>query len=384
MSGLAAMAIPFLHDGHKRELAAVEPAVVAERGYETIMRPSSSDQRPRERLRRLGIPSWATGADADFPGLLIRIYGPTGQRVSCQWKPRRPVRNRDGKPMKYASPNGQTSRLDVHPRNTSAMPDPTIPLWITEGVKKADALTSRGLCVVALSGVYNWRSQHGTLGDWEDVTLKGREVVVCFDSDARTNPNVARAMIRLGRWLQSKGAKPVRYLITPAEVDGQPVKGADDFLAAGGSLEELQAAATTTPPAPDIADDTFTDARLAETIADDVLTDRFIWVAVWVGSHGTVGAGRAAPMSRWPRRSDSTHWTASARCSPTYERERRRRRWTVGGRCCPRAGRGRCSAWHAALSSAVLMDWTVTPTCSTHPRALSTSRPAGWGHTTRY
>jgi hypothetical protein len=37
--------------------------------------------------------------------------------------------------------------------------------------------------------------------------------------------------------------------------------------------------ATTTPPNPDTADDTFSDARLAETIADDVLTDRFVWVS---------------------------------------------------------------------------------------------------------
>jgi uncharacterized protein DUF3854 len=93
------------------------------------------------------------------------MYGPTGQLVSHQWKPRRPVRNRDGKPMKYASPKGCPNRLDVHPRNVAAMPDPTVELWVTEGIKKADALTSRGLCAIAITGVYNWRSQHGTLGE---------------------------------------------------------------------------------------------------------------------------------------------------------------------------------------------------------------------------
>src|SRR5450755_422333 len=75
---------------------------------------------------------------------------------------------------------GQHSRLDVHPRNQAAMADPTGPLWITEGVKKADSLTSRGLCVVALTGVFNWRHNLGTLGDWEDVPIKGREVTICF------------------------------------------------------------------------------------------------------------------------------------------------------------------------------------------------------------
>ena len=104
-------------------------------------------------------------------------------------------------------------------------------------------------------------------------------MTICFDADARTNRNVLRAMVRLGQWLKSKGPKQVRYLIVPAEINGTKVKGADDFFAAGGTLEALKAVATTTPPNPDTADDTFSDARLAETIADDVLTDRFVWVS---------------------------------------------------------------------------------------------------------
>jgi putative DNA primase/helicase len=271
----------FLLDRHRRELeieSAIHPDVIAERGYESIHRPTSGDQRPRERLKRLRIPNWAHNSDADFAGLLIPMYGPTGARVGGQWKPRRPV-NHNGKPMKYASPKGQTNRLDVHPRNRDKIADPTMELWITEGIKKADSLTSRGLCVIGLTGVFNWRSRLGTLGDWEDVPLKGRVVTICFDADARTNPNVLRAMIRLGRWLRSKGTKSVRYLIVPAETHGKTVKGADDFFTAGGTLEELRAAATTKEPDPDLAGDTYTDARLAETIADEVLADRFMWVS---------------------------------------------------------------------------------------------------------
>ena len=266
----------------RRELiteSSIDPAIVAERGYESIHRPTNGDQRQRERLNRLKIPTWATGNDPDFPGILIPMYGPTGQRVSVQWKPRRPV-NHNGKPIKYASPKGQTNRLDVHPRNRDKIADPTAEVWITEGIKKADSLTSRGLCVIALTGVFNWRSRLGTLGDWEDVPLKGRVVTICFDADARTNPNVLNAMIRLGNWLKhSKGAKTINYLIVPGEVNGKKVKGVDDFFAAGGTINELRAAATTTQPNPHLARDTFTDARLAETIADDVLQDHFIWVS---------------------------------------------------------------------------------------------------------
>lgn len=50
----------------RRELiteSSIDPAIVAERGYESIHRPTNGDQRQRERLNRLKIPTWATGND---------------------------------------------------------------------------------------------------------------------------------------------------------------------------------------------------------------------------------------------------------------------------------------------------------------------------------
>ena len=249
-------------------------------------RRARGDNRPREQLKRLRIPAWAIKEDSYFPGLLIPLYGPTGQRVSYQWKPRLPVPDGDGKRQKYASPKGQKSRLDVHPRNSrvrdgdilSNIQDTTLELWPTEGTKKADSLTSRGICAIFLVGVFGWRSHLGTLGDWEDVPLRGRTVTICFDSDARFKREVLRAMIRFGRWLKSKGVTKVYYLIVPTEVNGTAVKGVDDFFAAGGTLETLKAERTTTEPTVGSTDDTYSDARLAETIADEVLADQFIWV----------------------------------------------------------------------------------------------------------
>jgi len=89
--------------------------------------------------------------------------------------------------------------------------------------------------------------------------------------------NVARAMVRLGRWLKSKGAKTVRYLVVPNEINGTRTKGVDDYFAAGGTLQAIEATATPIEPDTETADDTFFDARLAETIADEVLTDRYVW-----------------------------------------------------------------------------------------------------------
>lgn len=265
---------------HRRELeaSAIAPEVIAERGYRSIRQPTTGDDQPRRLLARLGIPSWATSEDSYFPGLLIPMYGPTGDLVGHQWKPQRPVSNRDGKPMKYASPKGSPNRLDVHPRNVAAMADPTVELWITEGIKKADALTSLGLCVVGITGVYNWRGSHRTLGEWEDVALKGRKVVLTFDADARKNRSVALAMGRAGRWLRSKGAR-VGYLVVPGTVGDTAVKGVDDYLVAGGTLDQLRAAIKPVPPDTASTDDTFTDSRMAETVADDVFSGRFVWIS---------------------------------------------------------------------------------------------------------
>lgn len=272
----------------RRELhtaSAIDPAVTRERGYETITRPTTADDQPRQRLKALRIPTWATAENSYFPGILIPLWSATGAKISYQWKPRNPVPNRDGKKMKYASQQGRASVLDVHPRWTTLgdnlippIRDVTRPLWITEGVKKADSLTSRGCITVALGGVYNWRSNLGTLGDWEDIPLNGRTVYVAFDADATTNPMVLRAMTRLGRWLKSKGVTQTLYVIPPATHNGAATKGVDDYFAAGGTLDELTDRATTTPPRAPSQEDPFTDSALAELVAHDALAEHFLHV----------------------------------------------------------------------------------------------------------
>lgn len=287
-----------LNTYHRRMLtaeSAIANEVITARKYQSVERDSPDTPTSAQMLKNLGIPRWARAESAQYPGLLIPLYGPTGQRVSVQYRPDKAVKDPEsGKYRRYASPVGQASVLDVNPLVTRHVVDPAVPLWITEGAKKADALVSASLaaqsplCVVSLSGVWNWRASHGTLGAWEDVLLKGRGVVICFDADAASNRNIMRAMIRLGRWLKSKQVATVWYLVVPAEVNGKAVKGADDYLAAGGNLAGLVAAMTTDEPRPDADDGFFTDARLAEIVADDVLAERFCWVKGlgWLGWDG--------------------------------------------------------------------------------------------------
>jgi hypothetical protein len=106
--------------------------------------------------------------------------------------------------------------LDVPPGTRPHLGNPAIPLWITEGIRKADSGASRGLAIIALLGVWNWRGTNSAGGkvvlpDWECIALNGRPVYLAFDSDAMTNAQVAKALRRLGAFLTSRKAD-VRYV----------------------------------------------------------------------------------------------------------------------------------------------------------------------------
>lgn len=263
-------------DHHLAELDASEiaPEVRDARGYETLY---GTDE-DRARLREADIPVWAWREETAFPGLFIPIYRVTGECIGAQFKPGQPQPCGD-KTVKYATAKNKTGRLDVPPTMATSVRVVTTPLWITEGVKKADSLASKGLAAIALSGVYNWRRKGGTLGDWEDIPLKGRTVVICFDSDARHKRQVSGAMRRLGMWLESKGVTDIRYLIVPEEVDGTAVKGVDDYFHAGGTLEGLRDAATTEMPSDNTRDAAFSDAVLADTVCFEALDGNYRWAS---------------------------------------------------------------------------------------------------------
>lgn len=259
---------------HAAELLAstIDPDIATERGYTSIGIES------RDAVLSARFPPWAAGPDESYPLLFVPMHGPGGGVTGAQIKPAVAPIGPNGKAMKYASRRNAPNVLDVHPRNLDRVRDVRTQLWITEGIKKGDALTSRGLCVVTLTGVFNWRSKLGTLGDWEDVPVKGRSIVVCFDSDARSNDQVLAAMRRLGNWLVGKGAAEITYVIVPPAVGDVAVKGVDDYFAAGGDLGGLEAAASRAVPVNATpADPAFTDAVLAGAVADDRLEGNYLY-----------------------------------------------------------------------------------------------------------
>src|SRR5215210_4358840 len=182
--------------GHGRQLveeSGIAPQVILDRGYRTV--------KTNAELKRLGFPRTQQLA----PALVIPMYDPTGELVTHQIRPDNPRKDRDGKPVKYETPAKSRVRLDVHPGQAERVKDPTIPLWITEGVKKADCLVTHGQCAIALQGVWCWQKEGVPLPEWEDVKLYGRTVYVVFDSDVMTKTAVQAALKKLVVFLAVRG-----------------------------------------------------------------------------------------------------------------------------------------------------------------------------------
>jgi hypothetical protein len=189
----------YLSDDHKQmliEKSGITPEVVEARGYRTIEK--------KVELKTLGF----SDSQRNTPGLLIPVYSPTGEIATYQFRPDQPRIGKKGK-VKYETPSGSRMVLDVHPSARKMLGNPAVPLFVTEGLKKADALVSRDLCAVTLLGVWSWRGRNSdggltTLAEWDYVALNDREVYIVFDSDVMLKPQVHKAMVRLKAFLESR------------------------------------------------------------------------------------------------------------------------------------------------------------------------------------
>jgi hypothetical protein len=190
-----------LFDSHRKTLeqeSGIKPEVIAARGYKTVT--------TKTELAKLGF----SKAQQNVPALLLPIHGVNSGIVNYQLRPDSP-RVKNGKPIKYETVAGSSMVLDVHPFARAKLSDRSIPLFITEGVKKGDALVSQDLCAIALIGVWNFRgaNEHGgktALPDWEYVALNERRVYIVFDSDVMEKKEVYSALVRLKALLEARGA----------------------------------------------------------------------------------------------------------------------------------------------------------------------------------
>ena len=226
-----------LNEHHSKSLtleSAIALELVEARGYKTVTQ--------KTELKELGF--------ADFqqlvPALVIPIHNVLGELAGYQSRPESP-RVSEGRPVKYETPRGQRMVLDIPPSIRHLLCEPTVPLFVTEGIKKGDALATHGLATVALLGVWNWRGRNalgGTtvLPDWESIALNGRQVYIAFDSDVMVKQSANGALERLKPLLESRGAEVALIYLPP--LNGGPKQGVDDFFASGGTVESLLALAS--------------------------------------------------------------------------------------------------------------------------------------------
>ncbi|MEV6287409.1 DUF3854 domain-containing protein [Kribbella sp. NPDC051770] len=230
--------MPKLSGKHAKELgaSAIGDEQIANRGYKTVGK--------NKKLRELEL--GFSSVQLRAPGLLIPSYDAAGNVTTYQFKPDKPRLGDNEKPVKYETPRGSRTRVDCPPGLGLRLKDADEPLWITEGVKKADSAVSAGLCCVALTGVWNWRGtradgKSGPLEDWDSIELTGRKTYIAYDSDVMVNEGVQAALHDLTRFLSLRGAV-VWWVILPrsATLAGEPSKtGLDDFFADNGTVEEL-------------------------------------------------------------------------------------------------------------------------------------------------
>lgn len=144
------------------------------------------------------------------------------------------------KPQRYAQPAGTLNEVYFPPILDKTWEevtnDTSVPIHITEGELKAAAGCSVGLVTMGLGGVDVWRSSKREiefLPSLDRIKWHNREVVIVYDSDAATNPNVVRAQLQLARELIQRGALPSVASIPPGP-NGRK-RGLDDLLMAEGA-----------------------------------------------------------------------------------------------------------------------------------------------------
>lgn len=197
-------------------------------------------------------------------GLLLSGYWDHAELPNIRqlrpWAPR----YKDGKPVKYELPADTHVALSTTRGGYAHTMNPRVPLIFTEGLKKVLAIATKirrqGLralryrdhaiaepAVINLLGVRSWMGPNedgGTgvpLAQFREIPFRGKDettgdtfrrlVILAFDGDAMTNPDVHDALTKFRAYLIERGAE-IAIMYLPA------TDGVDDFFAKGHTLQD--------------------------------------------------------------------------------------------------------------------------------------------------
>ncbi len=232
-----------LHDRHRAHLqegSGISSAIIAERGYFTVTS-AAQISHMSDRQQRL------------VPAIGFPVYQ-LGEHYTDLTRPDNPQTDirEDGKvkTIKYEWPAHTPLVLDALPRYRDALQDPSIPLCITEGIKKTDAAASQSwgsnAVWISINGVWGWMEKDGKdvdgnrylLPDYRKIPLRGRRVLLIPDSDYEVNPQVKMAFDEHAKALMARGATVC--IVRFPHVDKK--MGLDDAIVSGWTWEDIQMA----------------------------------------------------------------------------------------------------------------------------------------------
>lgn len=202
--------------------AAITPDVVRSAGIYSVTKREQLPDEFKEWPGRKGV-----------PGIVFPWRGFSGDVVP-QLRPDTKVVRKDGHEVKYVFPADVEMVLNVHPMMDALVRDAAVPLIIVEGTKQTLAAVSavvgaRDFAVVGMPGCYGWSQHRRQIPDLKALAsvLRGRDVILSFDADWKTNRDVWEAAEGLTGLLKLHGAASIRYTSVP----GGGTRGLDDALA---------------------------------------------------------------------------------------------------------------------------------------------------------
>jgi hypothetical protein len=248
------------------------------------------------------VPAWAvTGVDPK-----------TGESFGkgAQLKPDTSVEI-DGKAQKYIGITGEPSEplfLDNGELDywKTVLGDRMIPLFITEGAKKAACLLTLGHAAISLPGVWNAQLKGRLKTSIKQFCGTGRTAYLCFDSDQVSNPKVQAALDQLGRLLSAKGCvvSVVAWDSQHKGIDDLRVQvGADavhDAIASALTFEEwrdsLKTETEAKPPRQTAADFLLTLAKQARYFHT---SDKVAYADIWIEGNRHTYSVRSKAFRLW-------------------------------------------------------------------------------------
>ena len=222
-------------------------------------------------------------------------------------KPDNP-RIREDKPVKYESPKGHPNEPYFPPHAAERLADPELPIFFTEGEKKALSLDQHGYAAIGLVGVYGWKiaKRNALIPSLAELEWAGRQVYIAFDSDLQRNEDVAAAETRLAHQLRLLQAcvQVIRLPDGVPDENGNPTKrGVDDFLVQEGIAAFRELVANAQSPAEPSAMELLLAARFLDPNAviqeylQEHQQDEVSRIRCWRGSYYHYQDGHYAGVS---------------------------------------------------------------------------------------